>query len=111
MQTPFTNNPQLEHLPSYPLPQRQSAADTNAWREPTPPSGDNYLTFWNGNQIPGPFMHIQPHVAYIAVSSQADLTPQYRNGAFGKVLGQLEAARLIMGWRLMWQSLVGKYGI
>ena len=103
-------DPRLRQLPSNPLPQRLSARDTNAWREPTPPTSDSYLTFWTGNQIPGPFMHITPHAAYIAVRSQDDVQPQLRGGNFGSVLGQLGSAQLVTNWRLMWQSLQAKYG-
>ena len=103
-------DPRLRSLPSSALPQRLSARDTNAWREPSPPSSDNYLTFWTGNQLPGAFMHITPHAAWVAVRSQDDVQPQLRGGQFGQVLGQLDSARLVTSWRLMWQSLAGRYG-
>lgn len=101
--------PHFYSLPSNPLPQRMSARDTRTWVEPLPFSTDNYLTFWHGNQLPGSYMHVTPHAAWIAVSSQDDLQPQYRGGSFGQVMGQLETAQLVQSWRLMWQNLQGRY--
>jgi hypothetical protein len=102
--------PRLMELPSNPLPQRMSARDTNAWREPKPSSVENYLTFWNGNQLPGSYMHTVPHAAWIAVSSQDDLQPQYRGGGFGTVMSQLQTAQFIGNWHNFWNNLQARYG-
>lgn len=101
--------PRLQSFPSDPLPQRLSARDTNPYRQPEPATSDNYLTFWNGNQLPGSFMHVTPHAAWISVSSQDDTTPQFTGGSFGQVLTQLQSAQLVANWRNMWANLQGRY--
>ena len=105
---PGVDETRVHTLPSGPLPQRLSATDTNAWVEPTPASSDNYLTFWAGNQLPGSYMHVTPHTAWVEVSSQSDLTPQF-NGQFGPVMGQLQSAQLVARWRSLWQQAQGAY--
>ena len=102
--------PPFYALPSDPLPQRLSARDTNRYRQPAPPTSDNYLAFWDGNQLPGSYMHVTAHTAWIAVRSQDDLAPQYRGGSFGQVITQLQGAQLVAQWRSMWANLQGRYG-
>lgn len=100
----------LQSLPSTGFPVRLQVPDTLAWREPVPPASGNYQTFWQGNQLPGSYMHVTPHAAWIHVSSQDDLQPQYRGGAFGQVMGQLQTAQLIANWRTALSGALSKYG-
>lgn len=98
----------LGAFPSAPWPQRLSAQDTRTYRQPLFQSHDNYLTFWQGNQLPGMFMHTAP-TAYIPYSSQEDLRPRLAGGSFGPVMTQLQTAQLVADWRAAWNSLVSRY--
>lgn len=99
----------LQSFPSSPFPQRLSAQDTRAYRQPGPQSHENYLTFWNGNQLPGAYLHVVPHVNIVPVQSQTDLAPRLAGGSFGRVLTPLQSANLIATWRATFSSLTSRY--
>lgn len=94
-----------------PLPQRLEGNDLTNYRQPIPPASGNFLTFWDGNQLPGSFMHLTAHTQYLVYRSQDFVQPQFNTQAsFGTNLSQVNAAQLLANWRTMWQSASGRYG-
>jgi hypothetical protein len=108
---PASVRPALQPYPSAPFPQRLSAEDTRTYRQPIPPASGNFLTFWDGNQLPGSYMHLTAHTQYLVYKTQDFVQPQYNTQAsFGENLSQVPAAQLLANWRSMWQSASGRYG-
>ncbi len=97
---------------SRPLPQRMSAADTDEYIQPQPRLGANqYLTYWEGNQLPGLFIHTQnPHEVWISVKdkkllySGSPYGAQRTAGSFNVNLSQQGSAEVIAQWRATWQQ-------
>ena len=108
---PSSVRPKLQSYPSHPWPQRLSAEDTNAYVQPIPPASGNFLTFWDGNQLPGSYMHLTAHTQYLVYKTQDFVQPQLNTQAsFGSNLSQIPAAQLLANWRTMWSSASGRYG-
>lgn len=110
---PAADRPDLRVMTYAPLPQRLEGNDANNYRQPIPPASGNFLTFWDGNQLPGSFMHIpnDGHAQYLVYKSQDFVQPQYNTQAsFGQNLSQVNAAQLLANWRTMWQSASARYG-
>ena len=110
---PAADRPRLQPQTYTPFPQRLEGNDANNYRQPIPPASGNFLTFWDGNQLPGTYMHIPPdgHAQYLVYRSQDFVQPQFNTQAsFGTNLSQVNAAQLLANWRTMWQSASARYG-
>ena len=110
---PAADRADLRVMTYAPFPQRLEGNDANNYRQPIPPASGNFLTFWDGNQLPGTYMHIPPdgHAQYLVYRSQDFVQPQFNTQAsFGTNLSQVNAAQLLANWRTMWQSASARYG-
>lgn len=103
---------------SKPLPQRLSAQDTQEYLQPQPTYDPQYyLTYWEGNQMPGMFMHTaNPHIQWISVKDRQVLyqsSPQAAQrtaGSFNYNLSQQNSAEVIATWRAAWSNLAAASG-
>lgn len=101
---------------SNPLPQRMSAQDTNNYVQPQPTYDPQYyLTYWQGNQMPGMFIHTQnPHIMWVSVKDRSVLynsSPdgaQRTKGSFNYNLSQQNSAQVIATWRAAWSQLAAQ---
>jgi hypothetical protein len=108
---PATDRADLRMQTYAPLPQRLIGNDATNYRQAIPPASGNFLTFWDGNQLPGSFMHLTAHTQYLVYRTQDFVQPQYNTQAsFGSNLSQIPAAQLLANWRTMWASASGRYG-
>lgn len=97
---------------SKPLPQRLSAQDTNDYIQPQPTYDPQYyLTYWNGNQLPGMFIHTQnPWEVWVSVKDRQVLytsspsAAQRAGGSFNYNLSQEGSAQIIAQWRAAWTT-------
>jgi len=101
---------------SKPLPQRLSAQDTNNYVQPQPTYDPQYyLTYWNGNQLPGMFIHTQnPHIVWVSVKDRRVLYTSSPDGAmrsaasFNYNLSQQNSAQVQATWSAAWKALAAQ---
>ena len=101
---------------SNPFPQRLSAQDTNEYVQPQPTYDPQYyLTYWNGNQLPGQFIHNNdPIQEWMSVSTRQILytsSPQgamRAAGSFNQNLSQQNSAQIMATWGAAWKQLAAQ---
>lgn len=101
---------------SKPLPQRLSAQDTTNYVQQQPTYDPQYyLTYWNGNQLPGWFMHTNnPIQEWMSVSTRQVLytsspyAAQRTQGSFNYNLSQQSSAQVQAVWSAAWKAQAAK---
>ena len=102
----FPGAPGVAHYPSAPFAMRLEGNDLQSWLEPTQQDRNNFMTFFNGNQLPG-FNINSPIGGYGALQSQHIESPSRDSGTFGPQLGQLNTQSLWSRWQGIWQAASG----
>lgn len=103
---------------SKPLPERLSAQDTQEYLQPQPSYDPQYyLTYWQGNQLPGRFIHTQnPHIMWVSVKDKrvaytsSPYAAQRSAASFNVNLSQQSSAQVIASWRAAWTAAAAQSG-
>lgn len=101
---------------SKPFPQRLSNQDTRDYVQPQPTYDPQYyLTYWQGNQLPGQFIHnADPIQQWMSVNTRQVLytsspyAAQRTQGSFNYNLSQQNSAQVQAVWSQAWKQLAAQ---